>query len=133
MDDLTNPEHVERLAKVADIFAKAMKVWQHKTQKHNEDVRDTLRALSAALEQARAVKVRPLEWEGCDDESYSNCGRYHIYDLYHRKPLVRLVFANFYSRYISDHGGVNPMASAKAAAQAHHEARVRAMLDMGDG
>jgi uncharacterized coiled-coil DUF342 family protein len=41
----TSKEAVERLAGVADLFAKAMKVWQHATQKHNEDVRDTLRAL----------------------------------------------------------------------------------------
>ena len=47
-------EAVERLAKTADLFAKAMKAFQHKTQKHNEDVRDTLRAQAARIEQLEA-------------------------------------------------------------------------------
>jgi chromosome segregation ATPase len=57
----TSPEAVERLAKVADMFAKAMKAWQHKTQKHNEDVRDTLRALSARVAELEAECWRMQE------------------------------------------------------------------------
>ncbi|MGB1214764.1 MAG: hypothetical protein ACPG4X_15470 [Pikeienuella sp.] len=47
----TSKEAVERLARTADLFAKAMKAWQHQTQKHNEDVRDTLRALSTRVQE----------------------------------------------------------------------------------
>lgn len=51
-------EAVERLAKTADLFAKAMKTWQHKTQKHNEDVRDTLRAQAERIKELEATLVR---------------------------------------------------------------------------
>jgi phage shock protein A len=50
MTDISK-EAVERLARTADLFAKAMKAWQHQTQKHNEDVRDTLRALSTRVQE----------------------------------------------------------------------------------
>ncbi len=53
-DTRTDRESVERLAKTADLFAKAMKAWQHKTQKHNEDVRDTLLALLAERDALQA-------------------------------------------------------------------------------
>lgn len=33
---LTDPEHVERLAKTADVFAKMMKAWQHKMCNAND-------------------------------------------------------------------------------------------------
>lgn len=58
MTDISK-EAVERLARTADLFAKAMKAWQHQTQKHNEDVRDTLRALSARVEELEAALNAP--------------------------------------------------------------------------
>lgn len=50
---------VERLAKTADMFANAMKAFQHHTKKHNEDVRDTLRAQAAhiAAQDAKIAKL----------------------------------------------------------------------------
>jgi len=56
-------EAVERLAKTADLFAKAMKTWQHKTQKHNEDVRDTLRAQAERIKELEGQKAAGLRRE----------------------------------------------------------------------
>lgn len=58
MTDISK-EAVERLAKTADVFASAMKAFQHHTKKHNEDVRDTLRAQSAhiAAQDAKIAKL----------------------------------------------------------------------------
>ena len=56
-------EAVERLAKTADLFAKAMKTWQHKTQKHNEDVRDTLRAQAERIKELDGQKAAGLRRE----------------------------------------------------------------------
>lgn len=54
MTDISK-EAVERLAKTADLFAKAMKAFQHHTKKHNEDVRDTLRAQAARIAELEAA------------------------------------------------------------------------------
>jgi chorismate mutase len=58
MTDISK-EAVERLAKTADLFASAMKAFQHHTKKHNEDVRDTLRAQAAhiAAQDAKIAKL----------------------------------------------------------------------------
>lgn len=63
MTDISK-EAVERLSKTADLFAKAMKAWQHKTQKHNEDVRDTLLALSARVQELEATIDGPTYLAG---------------------------------------------------------------------
>lgn len=63
MTDISK-EAVEKLAKTADLFAKAMKAWQHKTQKHNEDVRDTLLALSARVQELEATIDGPTYLAG---------------------------------------------------------------------
>jgi hypothetical protein len=58
MTDISK-EAVERLAKTADLFASAMKAFQHHTKKHNEDVRDTLRAQAAHIA-AQDAKIAEL-------------------------------------------------------------------------
>ena len=75
MTDRVDAEEVERLAKTADMASKIMKAFQRETQKHHEDVRDTLRALldeREALE--KEVKRLTLEalaahCKACDDRA----------------------------------------------------------------
>lgn len=60
MTDISK-EAVERLAKTADLFASAMKAFQHHTKKHNEDVRDTLRAQAAHITEQDAKIAKLVE------------------------------------------------------------------------
>lgn len=113
---LTDPEHVELLALklMSQVGDDVQKVYDHEALFKNAAA--TLRALSAKLQEP--VEVKPLEWArthfGWEASGYEVYGD-------DKSASVRVN-----DRLLFSTGG-------KAAAQAHHDARVRAMLiDRGE-
>ncbi|MDD9727191.1 hypothetical protein PVV74_17155 [Roseovarius sp. SK2] len=133
---LTEPEHVERIRKYVE--------WPYTTRDiivldsdlvriTAGDLADLLAerdALSAKLQEP--VEVKPLEWESGDD----------VRGIIHHRaktPIGIMVYdwrnAHAWKRnYVEFNGDeYDSLEAAKAAAQAHHDARVRAMLaDRGE-
>ena len=123
---LTDPEHVERLAKTAIVYSEES---EGSFRAVYRAMANTLRALSAKLQEL--VEVKPLGWRDCNhmDAYYTAETHYSEYDV--GKDLEGWFW--FEHKTDKQGYGLSSLDAAKAAAQAHHDARVRAMLvDRGE-
>lgn len=81
------------------------------------------------LDVLTALEVKPLKWLGGGGRHHA--GDYVIEDIsYGQREVRRLLRASFGTTHIADFAGERPLKAAMKAAQADHEARIFAALDL---